>query len=82
MSKGRTIPVIFAPEGLPTEGYRRAMEQDEAFFRANPHLHDYSRPYVPGECSPDFPQGTTVHVRRLGDKRARGFAPPTTVRVN
>lgn len=75
--RGRQAPprVIIDVPPPDTDGYRRAMEDDERFFTENPGIRQRTRAYVPGESPTPFPPGTRVHVRRDGYHRLRFFEP-------
>lgn len=68
-------PIILDVPPPNTEGYRRAMDDDEEFFLKNPTITSRSRAYVPGETPTPFPPGTRVHVHRNGFYRVRSFEP-------
>lgn len=73
MSKGRRVPIIFAPP----RANDRSQDVDTAYFARHPDVCEYVRDLIPGESPESMPPGTKVVVRRVGQyERWRGFQPP------
>jgi hypothetical protein len=74
--RGRRVPppiIVVNPPPPPTNGFARGLRMDIEYFDAHPTVDGYMRAYIPGECEPDWPAGTQVYVKRLGNTRARAF---------